>query len=680
MRPHYRLSGVGTVGAVCGLAGVLLGGAATPAVADVSCASPTWKAQFYANTSFSGTPKLTACDTAISENYGTGDPAGVTLPRDNFAVRWSVTRDFGSGGPFAFSAATQDGIRVYLDGVRKIDLWRNVSSTQSKTLNLTVPAGKHTLRVDYVAWTGSANVKFSYAPRSTAAVDKVRPLAPAAVTGKLDNATAKAVVSWAPNKEMDLAGYRLYRRESGRTTWAYVGMTTATSLTNLPTTAGRTYYYEVRAYDKAGNVSAGSADVPVTVLAMTPPAGLAAQGLDVGNKLTWKAVPGAVKYSVEWRDTDGGIRFLAATTTTGYTDTAAPRSDRRSYLVRSIDGAGRYSGYAGTEASRPVAAPHEVTARADANRAALTWKVNSATGGAYYGYHVYRSTSLPVDTTGEPVRCDVRLTAVVDGQKQYSCTDTTTASETTYHYVVKGYDNGSRESVASGTASVTTLVPDRDLTPPAAVSVIAAEATEYGITLDWKPNTESDLARYVVYVGTVLRDDEDGSGETVCSGSEYAYLNTSTTHYLYPAKPDGEERCFWIDAVDTSGNSSYRWTKAADARIVTALDLTPTVPTPPGSPLYLNARAGERSPGQQRPVELSWNAVEGATGYRVYRWDRAAGRYEQLTVADPIAFTSYTDTTAASGTTHYYWVTAVLADGTETAPGADWVPMPPTTG
>ncbi|MFJ2651819.1 PA14 domain-containing protein [Streptomyces sp. NPDC087420] len=670
MRPRNRLSGVSAAGVVCVVAGTLLSATATPAIAEVSCTSPAWKVQFYANTTFSGTPKLTTCDSAVSESYGTGDPAGVTLPRDSFAVRWSVARDFGSGGPFTFSAASQDGIRVYLDGVRKIDLWRNVSSTQSKTLNLTVPAGKHTLRVDFVAWTGSANVKFSYAPRSTATVDKVRPLAPTAVTGRLDHATAKAVVSWGRNKEMDLAGYRVYRRESGKTAWSYVGVTTGTSLANLPTDAGRTYYYEVRAYDKAGNVSAGSADVPVTSIAVGPPAGLAAQGLDAGNKLTWKGAPGAVKYSVEWRATDGSIRFLGATTTPGYTDTAAPRSEKRTYLVRSLGGAGRYSGYAGVEVSRPVAAPHEVTARADAHRAALTWKVNSATGGAYFGYHVYRSTSLPVDTTGEPVRCDARLTTLADGQKQYSCTDTTTAAETTYHYVVKGYDSGLHESAASGTASVTTLVSDRDLTPPAAVSGVTAEATEYGITLNWRANTESDLARYVVYVGTVMRGDD---GETVCSGTEYAYLNKSTTHYLYSAKPNGGEHCFWIDAVDTSGNSNYRWTKAADVRIVTALDLTPTVPTPPGSPLYLNAQTGTRS-----AVELSWNAVEGATGYRVYRWDRAAARYEPLTGADPHAFTSYTDTTAASGTTHYYWVTAVLADGTETAPGADWVPTPPT--
>ncbi|WP_264936500.1 PA14 domain-containing protein, partial [Streptomyces sp. A012304] len=80
----------------------------------------------------------------------------------NFGVRWTVTRDFGSGGPFSFTASAQDGVRVHVDGVRKIDLWRNVSSTVTKTVNVTIPSGKHTLRIDYVNWTGTANVKFTY--------------------------------------------------------------------------------------------------------------------------------------------------------------------------------------------------------------------------------------------------------------------------------------------------------------------------------------------------------------------------------------------------------------------------------------------------------------------------------------------------------------------------------------
>ncbi|OQD51926.1 hypothetical protein BM536_037185 [Streptomyces phaeoluteigriseus] len=113
----------------------------TTAQAAVTCSAGVWKAQYYANTTFTGTPKATVCDTSIAENYGNGDPAGVSLPRDNFGVRWSMTRNFGSGGPFDLTVAAQDGARVYLDGSRKIDLWRNVSLDQKKTVRLTIPRG-----------------------------------------------------------------------------------------------------------------------------------------------------------------------------------------------------------------------------------------------------------------------------------------------------------------------------------------------------------------------------------------------------------------------------------------------------------------------------------------------------------------------------------------------------------
>ncbi|MEU3619055.1 PA14 domain-containing protein [Streptomyces sp. NPDC006872] len=668
MRTRTRLRSV-SAAVVAATSGGLITATATPASAAVTCTSPTWKAQFYANTSFGGTPKLTACDSAISENYGTGDPAGVALPRDNFSVRWTVTRDFGSGGPFTLAAEAQDGIRVYLDGVRKIDLWKNVSSTQKRSVNVTIPAGKHTLRVDFVAWTGAANVKFTYAPRTSATVDKVKPLAPTGVAARLDNDTATAVVSWSRNKEMDLAGYRLYRREEGSSTWQHVATTTGATASSLPPVPGRTYFYSVRAHDKAGNVSAGSADQQVVTIAVTAPTGLAAQGLDEGVKLTWNALPGAVHYSVT-RYRNGTPVLVKSAPGTSFTDTTAPRSMESYYWVKAVDGAGRASEPAVVRAIRPVAAPHDVTATPDAARVVLTWKINPDQDGDYYAFNVYRSKSLPVDTSTEPVRCTATSTSLADGQRQYTCTDRATAANTTYHYVIKGFDNADRKSVASATATVTTLASDQDTTPPAAVSGLTAKATEYGISLGWNANTESDLKRYVVYRGTVHESDD---GTAVCSGGEWDYLGPTTTHYVDATLPDGDEHCYWIDAVDTSNNSSFKRTGTAVARAVTELDLTPPVATPEGSPVDLTHSLGESG-----EVDLSWNTVQGAVGYRVYRWDRTAGQYVSLSGDALVNGTLYSDSTAATGTTHFYWVSAVLADGSESAPGADWaILLPP---
>ncbi|MFJ4950773.1 hypothetical protein [Streptomyces sp. NPDC088760] len=78
-----RLIAVAATAALTAAGGLIT---AAPASAAVTCASPLWKAQYFGNTTFSGTPKLTACDSAVSENYGYGDPSGVTLPKTPFQL------------------------------------------------------------------------------------------------------------------------------------------------------------------------------------------------------------------------------------------------------------------------------------------------------------------------------------------------------------------------------------------------------------------------------------------------------------------------------------------------------------------------------------------------------------------------------------------------------------------
>jgi fibronectin type 3 domain-containing protein len=546
---------------VLATAGGLLTALATPASAAVSCTSPVYKRQFFANTTFSGAPKKTDCDSTISENWRTGAPAS-GLPSNNFSVRWTLTRDFGSGGPFALTASAQDGIRVYLDSTRKIDLWKNVSSTVSKTVNLTIPSGKHTLRVDYVNWTGAANVKFAYSPRTSATVDKVRPLTPAGTSVSYDKATGKAKLVWSKNKEMDLAGYRVYRRPKDSADWTRLATTTATSYTDatLPVT-GAAYYYEIRAYDKAGNESTGTADQAVTTVDRTAPP--APTGLSIARepedlRVRWSAVEGAASYRV--------------------------------YRAAGADGT--YTG---------------------------------------------------IGTTA-----------------QVSYVDASAAEGTTYYYRVTALDAAGNESARSVAASGTLW----DLTPPSAVTGVTVTPTEYGFEVHWDPNPTADLARYVVRRGELWGDEE----EQMCSLYPGYYVSADTTSYAYTTVPDGEESCFIVDAVDDAWNSSFDSTGEAQVVTATELDMTPSVATPEGSPIELTAGSEEAG------VELSWSPVTDATGYQVYRWNPYAKAYEKQTATTE---TSYEDTGAAKGTTHFYWVTAQYADGTESAPGADGVALAP---
>ncbi|WP_246203633.1 fibronectin type III domain-containing protein [Streptomyces tailanensis] len=374
---HRRRHGRGRVRttAVATAIGAATGGVyALTAEAAVTCTSPTFKRQLFANTTFSGTPKKTDCDAKISENWGTGAPAS-GLPKDNFGVRWTLTRDFGSGGPFTFTATARDGIRVYVDGVRKVNVWKNVSTTQRRTVNLTIPSGKHTLRIDYVNWTGAANVSFAYAPRTSATVDKTAPLPTTGQTVAYDAGTGRAKLTWAANKEMDFAGYRVYRRLKG-TDFGSTPLATTTSTsytdTSLPKT-GETYEYQVRAFDKAGNTSTGSATKPVTTVDKTPaalPYDLAVTDAAEGNRLTWQGVEEAESHLV-YRATavDGAYAKIGSSTGTSFYDDTAAEKSTYHYALASVDAAGnvseRTAPVSSTRADRTdPAAPTGLTAEA----------------------------------------------------------------------------------------------------------------------------------------------------------------------------------------------------------------------------------------------------------------------------------------------------------------------------
>ncbi|SFH25571.1 hypothetical protein SAMN02787118_1852, partial [Streptomyces mirabilis] len=73
MNPARRTTAATAAALVLTTAGGLL--TATPAAAATTCTSPVYKRQFFANTTFSGTPKKTDCDAAVSENWGTKTPA-----------------------------------------------------------------------------------------------------------------------------------------------------------------------------------------------------------------------------------------------------------------------------------------------------------------------------------------------------------------------------------------------------------------------------------------------------------------------------------------------------------------------------------------------------------------------------------------------------------------------------
>ncbi|WP_228044421.1 PA14 domain-containing protein [Streptomyces ferrugineus] len=676
MNPARRTTAATATAVVLATAGGLLTALAAPASAAVTCNSPVFKRQFFANTAFSGTPKRTDCDGVIDQNWGTGAPA-TGLPGNYFGVRWSLTRDFGSGGPFTFSASGLDGIRVYLDGVRKIDLWRNTSTTVYRTVNVTIPSGKHSLRVDYVNWTGSAKVKFGYAPRTSATVDKVRPLAPTGAAVTYDQATSRARVTWARNKEMDLAGYRVYRRLKGTGDYRVVSggtLLTGTSFTQALAPTGTAYYYEVRAVDRAGNESAGSTDQLVTTVDRTAPLTPVVSASDDpvrGVTLDWQDDAYGVTYDVyRAAAADGEFVKLGVSYGSSRLDETAPYGDTSYYRVVARDGAGNTATSQVLAFARPLAVPAMDTPGTNEAETGieLRWTTSKAAPAEFRAYRWDRSDpdAVPVQVTCEPYRVGNEA----DYYPQYGCTDHSAERRTSYAYHVTSVDGQGRESAPSRTVYASRL----DTTPPPTVTGLTHESTEYGTVLQWDDSTAEDLASYTVFRATDARD---------TSTYEWmASLPPGTTRYVDVGVPDDENWVYLVDAVDTSNNSLYTLSgNPADvvANVsVNEFDLTPGQVPPNTATWALSAEADATG-----HAVLSWTCGTGCdtSGFHVYRWDRATQQYVRLTDL-PLAVDArgYTDPATPAGTTSHYVVSAVAADGSEAYTGLAPVVVAPQEG
>ncbi|MFC9285405.1 fibronectin type III domain-containing protein [Streptomyces sp. NPDC057052] len=649
--------------AACATAAVIAAATAglalpTTAHAAVTCADGVWKATYHPNTSFSGTPRLTICDTSINENYGTGDPAGVALPRDNFTVRWQTTRDFGSGGPFSFTTAVRDGIRVYVDGIRKVDMWKNVSTTQTKTVNLTLPSGRHTLRVDFVAWTGYADVKFAYAPRTSGTVDTVKPLTPTGVSAAYAPTTLKATIRWAKSPEMDLAGYRLYRRLAGTTPWTRIAAPATTSFTDSPPATGAGYQYVLRAVDKAGNESGSSPLQSVITTDRTPPpvpAGLTATDGPSGISVVWQPVAGAAHYYVHrasqiMDDESAPVYSKVATVTApSWIDTTAREQLSHLYRVSAVDAAGNVSARSAvdgvTRGDHPPLPPADLKASpVSGTGIVVSWSASPSEDVLYY--RVYRNGRL-----------------VEDKARTATYTDLYVLHDKKYDYTVTAVDDQANESVKS--VPVSAVAPREGLAPDP-VAGLMATPREYGVVVEWPQGESEDIWQYRLYKGEY----EAGTWNYHLLWEEWSSFD-EYLHYVDESPADGETVRYAVVAVDESGNSRFDTGETFSFVTVTELDLvTPTVPTPPGAPLQLTARAISEA-----WAELTWSCHDddcaGATGFHVYRWDGHSSSYVRLT-SDPLSAGTrfYSDTGAPTRIAHHYWVTAVLPDGTESAPAA----------
>ena len=450
-------------------------------------------------------------------------------------------------------------------------------------------------------------------------------LAPS-VTGGND-AQGRPTLKW--NAVSGAAKYEVYRARSKDGDYIKYSTVTGTSYTNTSYIEdGNTYYYKVRALDANGTAGAWSSIVSVTYRAastgtLSAPSVTGGKDSQGRPTLTWNAVTGAAKYEVyRARSKDGDYIKYSTVTGTSYTNTSYIESGNTYYYkVRALksDGtAGAWSSIVSVTyraASTGTLPAPAVTGGNDAQgRPTLTWK--AVTGAAKY--EVYRARSK-------------------DGTYTKYSTTTGTAytnssyltSGATYYYKVRALDANGNAGPYSAVVSVTCRL---KLTAP---TVTGSTDSQGRPTLKW--NAVTGAAKYEVYRAR----SKDGDYIKYSTVTGTSYTNTS---YL------------------ENGNTYYYKVRALGSDGTAGPDSTPvsvTYKAPFGAPLVTGSKDS-----QGRPA-LKWDKVTDAAKYEVYRARSKDGTYSLMSTQSA---TGYTNTSyLANGTTYYYKVRALKANGTASA-------------
>ena len=328
--------------------------------------------------------------------------------------------------------------------------------------------------------------------------------------------------------------------------------------------------------------------------------------------LTWNAVEGATSYRI-YRSTSrgSGYSLLGTVTATSYTNTGAKAGTTYYYRVKACNDAGLspysnvVSGKAKSVTPKPSAPVVKIGNSSTSGKPMLTW--NAVSGAT--SYKVYRATSQ---------KGTYSLLGTVTAT---SYTNTGAKAGTTYYYKVKAVNS-------AGESAYSNIVSGKAKAAPAAPSVTAGNSSTGKPRLTWK--AVSGAVSYRIY-----RSESRGTG--------YSLLGTtSSTSYVNTGAAAGKTYYYRVKAVNRDGMASGYSNIVSDKATLPAPALNIGLSVSSGKPM------------------LAWDAVPGATSYRIYRSTSRGTGYSLLATTTS---TSYVNTSAAKGTTYYYRVKACNAAG-----------------
>src|SRR6267143_111119 len=119
------------------------------------------RGEYYNTIDLSGKPALQRIDPQINFDWGRGSPAGA-IHTDSFSVRWTGKLIPPATGRYKLSAASDDGVRLFIDGKKVVESWFDRSQAADYvTMNL--DSGRaYDIRIDYYENAGSAVARLGW--------------------------------------------------------------------------------------------------------------------------------------------------------------------------------------------------------------------------------------------------------------------------------------------------------------------------------------------------------------------------------------------------------------------------------------------------------------------------------------------------------------------------------------
>jgi len=465
------------------------------------------------------------------------------------------------------------------------------------------------------------------------------------VTVNSDPATGKPSLTWEAVE--GAVKYEVYRSTNSSKNFKLVAETAELSVIVDSSTAGKTYYYRVKAIGEAeGTASANSATVKHVCDCAQPVVSLTS-GASGGIKVSWEKVTGAQKYQVYRASSeDGTYTKITTTSSLSYTDTKAPKNQMSYYKVRAYgadtNSLGAYSEvvsrmnhtfgtwqtvvpnspeaegldervctYCGekeqkvtAKLERTLATPKlSITSEVKSGKPTLIWNaVSKATG--YRVYLVNPETGAYEFLTGTDTYTYVHENAQAGSQYTYCVVAVNAANCSDYSDCL--------------TALCRCAVPQLK---------IAQDKDSDALILTWEQS--ENAVGYDIYRSTTLN-----------SGYEL-YAATQELTVTVTDNVPGVPQYFKIQAIHDAG---------ADSVISAAVSLD-------GECSELVIHAGTIS---AKCNKLVWGKIKNAKSYQVYRATSLDGSYSKIAT---VKSSEYVDLGIKEGNTYYYRVKAYDSKG-----------------